>query len=138
MPLEWKEIYTLQHKKIDAQHQELFRIANTVETLDAHRTSKAQLAIIMKQFFEYMREHFKDEEAYMQSIDYPLLSLHKKLHENIIEAFTDMLKQTKEVEALIKKMQVVSHEWLIGHILDHDLQIEIWRKEHTILLDEYA
>ena len=46
MPLEWKEIYTLHHKKIDAQHQELFRITNTLEALDAHRTSKAQLAVI--------------------------------------------------------------------------------------------
>ena len=109
-----------------------------MEALDPQRTSKGQLAIIMKQFFEYLREHFKDEEAYMQSIDYPLLNLHKKLHENIVEAFTDMLKQTQEVETLMKKMQVVSHEWLIGHVLDHDLHIEIWRREHTILLDEYA
>lgn len=123
MTLKWNEVYALHHEKIDAQHKELFRIANIVEALDLNRTSKGQLAIIMKQFFEYMREHIK-EEAYMKSIEYPFLQEHEKMHEKIIDELTDILKQSQEIVALINQIKVVSHQWLVGHILQHDQHIQ--------------
>ena len=135
MSLEWNEIYALHHEKIDSQYKELFRIANIVETLDPNRTSKGQLAIIMKQFFEYMREHFKDEEGYMQSIDYPLLQEDEKKHEKIIDELTLILKQSKDIETLINQIKAVFHQWLIEHILEHDHQIQKWFSSHTVELD---
>jgi hemerythrin len=136
--LEWNEVYALHHEKIDAQHKGLFRIANIVEVLDPNRTSKGQLAIIMKQFFEYMREHIKDEEAYMKSIEYPFLQEHEKMHEKIIDELTDILKQSQEIVALIDQIKIVSHQWLVGHILQHDQHIQKWFSSHTVELDDYA
>lgn len=138
MPLEWKAIYALQHEKIDAQHQELFQLANSVEALNPKNTSKDELSAIMKHFFNYMREHFKDEEAYMQSIDYPLLQEHKKMHQKIIDELTHILKQSKDIVTLINQIKVVSHQWLVGHILQHDQHIQKWLSSHTIELDDYA
>lgn len=136
MSKEWSGSYSLHHEKIDAQHQELFRLANCVEALDAKTTTKETLATLLKEFFAYMREHFKDEEVYMQSLGYPRLEEHKKLHENIVDAMTTLLKETKGIETLQAKMKVVSHKWLVEHILENDLHIEKWRAGNTIDLDE--
>jgi len=92
----------------------------------------------MKQFFSYMCEHFQDEEAYMESIDYPLLREHKQLHEKIIDELTQVLKQSKSVEILINQIKTVSHQWLSEHILEHDQHIQKWLSSHTIVLDDYA
>ena len=136
MSKEWSESYSLHHALIDAQHQELFRLANCVEALDEKTTTKETLATLLKEFFAYMREHFKDEEVYMQSLGYPRLEEHKKLHENIVDAMTTLLKETKGIETLQAKMKVVSHKWLVEHILENDLHIEKWRAGNTIDLDE--
>ncbi len=65
-----------------------------------------------------------------------LLEEHKKLHENIVDAMTMLLKETKGIEALQAKMKIVSHKWLVEHILESDLKIEKWRAGNTIDLDE--
>lgn len=128
MPKEWIEAYSLHNETIDTQHKELFNLANKVEALDSKTASKEQLGILLKEFFNYMKEHFKDEEAYMQSIDYPIMNQHCKLHESIIEQMTLTLKLSKGIEVLQAKIKEVSHQWLVEHILKHDLKIEKWRK----------
>lgn len=128
MPKEWSEAYSLNNTIIDEQHKQLFKLANQVEALDPKTSTKEQLSVLLKEFFNYMRQHFKDEEAYMQSIEYPHLKQHCQLHEQIIEAMTSILKETKGIEALQAKMKTVSHQWLVEHILQNDLKIEKWRK----------
>lgn len=141
MPKEWSESYSLLHPASDAQHQELFRLANSVEALIPKETTKEVLAFLLKQFFNYMREHFGDEEAYMQSISYPLLAAHKKQHEHSIHAMTDLLKNTKRIEALQTKMKTVSHQWSVEHSLENNLKIVQWlneSKSNSIELDDYV
>lgn len=138
MPLEWKEMYKFQHETIDTQHEKLFQLANKVEAFHPKTATKEEVTTAMKQFFNYIREHFTTEEAYMKHIAYPLLHEHKKLHEEIIDEFTHMLKETHRLEALIPQMKVASHHWLVEHILEHDQHIHTWNACHTIVLDDYA
>ncbi len=128
MPKEWIEAYSLHNNQIDMQHKELFNLANRVEALDSKTASKEALSVLLKEFFAYMKKHFSDEEAYMQSIEYPYFTQHCKLHESIISQMTLILKESKGIDALQEKIKVVSHQWLVEHILQHDLKIEKWRK----------
>jgi len=132
MIIEWEEKYSLKHKRIDAQHQELFRLANAVQNLKDQTTTKAELSTLFKEFFDYMARHFKEEEAYMQRIDYPLLSKHHLLHEGIIEGMTKILKEKKSLEQVQERMKFIVQKWLVEHILDHDLKIEKWRKSISV------
>ena len=125
---EWNEKYSLNHPGIDAQHQELFALVNTVQSLDPQTTTRAQIGILFKEFFDYMAHHFRDEEHYMQSIEYPLYYKHKKMHESIIEGMTQILKTKKHVEELQESMRYIAKKWLVEHILENDLKIERWRK----------
>lgn len=132
MFIEWNEKFSLHHALLDKQHQELFDLANAVQALDPAKTDKAELGNLFKEFFDYMAKHFKEEEAYMQSLEYPLLEKHKKFHESIIEGMTKILKEKKGIEDLQKSMKMIAKKWLVEHILENDLQIEKWRKSITV------
>lgn len=128
MTIEWSERFSLNHELLDAQHQELFELANAAQRLNPNNANKAELGRLFKEFYDYMGKHFKEEEAYMQSIDYPLYEKHKKFHESIIEGMTKILKEKKGVVELQKSIQMIAKKWLAEHILENDLQIEKWRK----------
>ena len=132
MIIEWSERVSLNHELLDAQHQELFELANAAQRLDPNNANKAELGRLFKEFYDYMGKHFKEEEAYMQSIDYPLYEKHKKFHESIIEGMTKILKEKKGVVELQKSIQMIAKKWLAEHILENDLQIEKWRKSNIV------
>lgn len=127
--LEWSSRFTVHNNLIDAQHKELFRLANAVQELKPHNACKSVLGVLIKEFFGYMREHFKDEEAYMKSFNYPLLHGHQRLHEQIVEEMTAIIRETKTTEELQVKIKYASHKWLVEHILEHDLAYEKWHQD---------
>lgn len=132
MVIEWDERFSLNHALLDLQHQELFELANAAQRLDPDNANKAELSKLFKEFYDYMAKHFKEEEAYMQSLDYPLLEKHKKFHESIIEGMTKILQEKKGVVELQKSIQMIAKKWLVEHILENDLKIEKWRKSITV------
>ncbi|WP_041959312.1 bacteriohemerythrin [Sulfurospirillum arsenophilum] len=132
MVIEWDERFSLHHALLDAQHQKLFELANAAQRLDPDNANKAELGRLFKEFYDYMGKHFKEEEAYMQSLDYPLLEKHKKFHESIIDGMTNILKENKGVVELQKSIQIIAKKWLAEHILENDLKIEKWRKSITV------
>lgn len=132
MIIEWDERYSVHHELLDLQHQDLFSLANAVQSLDPNNANKAELSKLFKEFFDYMAKHFKEEEAYMRSLDYPLLEKHQKLHESIIEGMTKILKEKKGVLELQNSMKMIAKKWLVEHILENDLKIEKWRKSITV------
>lgn len=132
MLVEWDEKFSLHHALLDQQHQELFDLANAVQALNPETADKAELGRLFKEFFDYMAKHFKEEEAYMQSLDYPLYDKHKKFHESIIEGMTKILKEKKGIPELQKSMKMIAKKWLVEHILENDLKIEKWRQSITV------
>ncbi|MFK5881438.1 MAG: hemerythrin family protein [Sulfurospirillum sp.] len=123
---QWDEKYSLHIGNIDRQHKELFRLSALVDSLDKN-TTKDDIRRLLNSFFIYMREHFRDEEAYMKSIGYPLLKHHHKLHQEIIESFTKLIKDNRSLKSLKEQMKIATKKWLIDHTLDNDLRIERWR-----------
>ncbi|MCF6173117.1 MAG: hemerythrin family protein [Campylobacteraceae bacterium] len=126
MASKWNNKYSLHIEKIDNQHKELFRLSAIVESLNK-QTTKEEIKKLFNSFFNYMRNHFRDEEAYMNSINYPLLKQHHKLHSEIIEEFTKLIKENHSLESLKEQMKIATKKWLINHIMENDLKIEKWR-----------
>ncbi|MDX1808710.1 MAG: bacteriohemerythrin [Sulfurospirillaceae bacterium] len=125
MITQWDEKYKLNNEKIDNQHKELFRLVSLVEVLDKKAT-KTDIKNLLNSFFAYMKEHFKEEEKYMKNIDYPLLKQHRKLHTDIVEEFTKLIKDNHTLDMIKTKMKEASQKWLSDHILENDLKIKKW------------
>ena len=114
---------------IDNEHRELFRIINeTQELLDNQILNDKYDRILemIERLERYAEEHFRHEEAYMESIRHPELNLQKKQHllfcekiDSITNSFSSDQEQQTVLEDLLKYLVT----WLYQHILSCDLMI---------------
>lgn len=125
---QWKESYKIGHPQIDAQHQKLFEIANEAfqEVSPSQRDQKNKET--MKHLYEYMKEHFKDEEAFMKEINYPQYEEHKQLHKEIINDCNELLQDINNMDAEVfeKELAKTIDRHLIKHVIEDDNKIMYW------------
>ena len=123
--LVWNERYNIGVDIIDKEHKKLFSILNKLfdfGQLEEKSQWVCQEAI--KYFRDHALKHFADEEAYMVSIDYAGLEVHRRIHRNFRERTIPALE--RELELNKYSPESVNHflgvcaGWLIGHSLIED------------------
>jgi hemerythrin len=122
----WDNRYTLGIETLDTQHKKLFALVNRLYDLDEHKNTKEDLRIILYEFSEYMKTHFKEEEEYMSSIGYDKLYEHKELHKELIDYLAFVIKSPAKLEIIKTKMRVVAKRALIDHIMNEDTKIKLF------------
>lgn len=130
----WKEIYRLGIETIDAQHKMLFdKIGELVREIEGARRAE-----IYKQMVEFLKEyvvvHFRDEEAYFESIGYAEREEHKKQHRQLtreVEKYAIELEESQYDFHVAKRFAGMLSAWLIYHVLEEDLQYTGKRKQQT-------
>ncbi|MBD5476751.1 MAG: hemerythrin family protein [Lachnospiraceae bacterium] len=126
--IKWNDRFNIGVDSIDSAHRKLFSIVGKLIALneDPARQQHACREGI-KYFKSYTIKHFADEEAYMQSIDYPGYSIHKSLHDNMRDK--TLLVLEAELEDQEYSPESVQHflgictGWLNGHIMIEDRAI---------------
>ncbi len=136
MLINWHDNYSIHNKTIDEQHKKLFELAKKASMVGSRCASREEIREILAEFFEYMKVHFNDEEAYMESIDYPLLHDHRELHKHIVKELAATILQIKNVNEMKEKLGIIAQDWLLEHILHHDMLIEKYRLRSA--LDEQS
>ncbi|RDU60768.1 hemerythrin family protein [Helicobacter marmotae] len=126
---DWSDEYSVHHEVIDEQHKTLFELAHKAYKIASNRSSPVEIKEIITQFFHYMKTHFKDEEQYMQSIGYPQLEEHRRLHRAIVAEMADAIKNIHSINVLKEMLLTITKDWLLSHILQEDMKIEQYRKE---------
>ncbi len=75
---------------------------------------------------EYTKQHFKDEEAYMEKIGYPELDAQKKAHANFIKELAKLKSEYNQsggnIIVIINANKMVL-DWLTNHIKSMDKKI---------------
>lgn len=134
----WCEKYSIHNATIDAQHKKLFELAANVEMMSDKPVHKGQVKFLLAEFFNYIKEHFSDEEAYMEKIGYPALKEHQKIHKSIISTMVVLIQNIKSTNDLKEKLNVIVSKWLLEHILQEDMKIEKWYQQHlkNIIVEE--
>lgn len=132
---EWKKntyTFTKQYltgiELIDDEHKELFRIMNEVHdviTNDLLTDKYDEIVRLLDSLRTYTKVHFKDEEDYMERIQYKGLEAQKTAHEIFINRL-DMI-DLNEIDAhqqdTLEEIMAFLSEWLINHILYMDKKI---------------
>lgn len=124
--LEWDESYRLGIDGIDRQHERLFEIVGRIAALDAITSTKEELKAILGELSDYMREHFRDEEKYMQSIAYPDYGYHCTLHNEIIDFVTTSVSHAPTLAMIQTKLKFIIKKALIDHIVQEDTKIKLY------------
>ena len=126
--IKWNDRFMLGVDVIDHAHQKLFSIVGKLLSLneDSEKQRHACQEGI-KYFRSYTMKHFAQEEAYMQSINYPGYAMHKKLHDNLrdktLPALQDELEEHDYSVESVQHFLGICVGWLNGHIMIEDRAI---------------
>ncbi len=129
-PCEFSDEFLVGIELIDAEHRELFRIIDK-----AYRLVKAQVTTenldevmqILGELKNYTKEHFSDEEEYMESIHYDGLEAQKRAHAAFISRLDDVTpeKLDKNPQKYMESLIEFLLGWLIYHIMQTDKKIPV-------------
>ncbi|TNB55950.1 bacteriohemerythrin [Campylobacter helveticus] len=125
----WDNKYSINDDRIDAQHKKLFALASKVENAVYGFVKRDELKEILMELFNYMKEHFANEEEYMREISYPYLSDHRMMHKVIIDDMSYLIQHIKTTNDLKEKLYTIMSDWLLTHILRYDMMIGHWLNE---------
>ena len=127
-PCEFTEEYMTGIPLVDAEHRELFRLvgqANEMVRLGIDESDFDQIKKILEGLKTYSEEHFRDEEEYMESIQYAGLEAQKRAHCAFMNKLQelDFEKIQKNMQRNLEKLVEFLMQWLINHILYLDKKI---------------
>ncbi|RDU67477.1 hemerythrin-like metal-binding domain-containing protein [Helicobacter didelphidarum] len=123
----WSNEYSVHNFLIDEQHKKLFELANIADNMIGRQTEVAEIKKVLMALFEYMKTHFRDEEAYMASIKFPYFETHKEKHREIISEMTLLVKNMKH--DFKQQLAIITEQWLLKHILQDDIRIGEYQQE---------
>lgn len=127
----WKSEYNTGSFKVDMEHKSLFEVARkalNIRTMQNDEKEIQELKEIIKTLYNYVATHFKNEEKYMQSIDYPELQRHQTVHHEILVELHSFVKTLNEldIDQIEINLYKFIEDYFIYHIVNEDKQIGLW------------
>lgn len=123
----WDTKYSVHNFMIDEQHKKLFELANMADNMIGKQTDPLEIKQVLVALFDYMKTHFRDEEAYMESIGFPALEAHREHHREIVSEMTLLIKNMKY--DFKQQLAIITEQWLVRHILQEDMRIGEYQQE---------
>lgn len=110
---------------IDGEHETLFEIigkANDLVKAELLHDKYDEIVGILNQLEAYTKEHFRDEEEYMESIDYPGLDAQKMAHHAFVSKLEeiDLEQVDQNQQEYLEELMEFLFGWLSNHILKSD------------------
>ena len=131
MPIEWNDNLKTGINIIDEQHQELIVMLNRFGRFRCGRECFDEAFAELK---DYVNIHFKTEEDYMISLNYPEYETHKACHDEFIDIIAGFQKKTEQVEnghGLGEEIIEKAGNWLINHYTKEDVELAKYIKKVT-------
>jgi hemerythrin-like metal-binding protein len=134
--LQWDDALAVGDETVDNQHRNLFRLYN--ELVDALKEGRGRDFCMdaLAGLADYAREHFADEEAFMERVDYPELEEHHAEHEAFKEELALEIKAVKGGQKdhafLARELASKLRTWLTDHLTHTthgpDRRLAVWVK----------
>ena len=122
--LVWNAEYCIGEDTIDAEHQNLFHLANAVFKVKLSESKIDNIGPLIHKLYEYMKYHFDHEEEFMDAIGFTEADFHKTKHSEIIAEMNAMLKSSHQISVLADKLAAMMVKWVLKHILEEDIKIK--------------
>ncbi|MBL7215646.1 MAG: hemerythrin family protein [Phycisphaerae bacterium] len=125
MKIKWDKSIGVGVPQLDEDHKRLVDILNYIDAHQSDDVKSETVSLVMEQIREFASSHFRREEKYMQSIDYPEYDSHKILHKQFREKTAalciDVMNHKKTTPQNIYHFL---HNWVLEHMLHADKQIQ--------------
>jgi len=126
MSIVWTPKLSVGVDRIDEQHKIWFEKADELFEAGKQKRAKEYIVTMFDFLDDYTKQHFRDEEAYMEEIGYPEIDAQKKAHAAFIESLTKLKKDYNESGGnilLIVNANKMIIDWLTKHITNMDTKI---------------
>ncbi len=117
----WKDEYSVGSAELDAQHQNLVRVINSLYNALRDGAGAPAVSAALTELEHYTVSHFQAEEQKLLECGFPDFSSHKTLHDRM-RARTPGLRQELERNGDDLGRGVLSFlkSWWLGHIVGAD------------------
>ncbi|MFY4726626.1 hemerythrin family protein [Campylobacter jejuni] len=128
MKVKWSKDFSIKNIQLDKQHELIFEIAEIANDLalkiqDNDVQHKNDLKQILTKLFQYIKIHFKDEEKFMESIDFPLIEEHRKSHQILLKKTKELLEHSSDIVKMSQELSTLTKDWILNHFAIEDLWI---------------
>ncbi|EDP3491142.1 iron-binding protein [Campylobacter jejuni] len=134
MKVKWSKDFNIKNMQLDKQHELIFEITDLANDLalkiqENNTQYKDDLKQILAKLFRYIKIHFKDEEKFMESIDFPLIEEHKKSHQVLVEKTKELLEHSDNIVKMSQELSILTKDWILDHFANEDLWIANFTKK---------
>jgi hemerythrin len=112
----WQDDYKIGHATVDAQHRQLFDLANKIVEAATSETLTHLFAL----FYQHIREHFEAEEQLMKHHGYPGYAQHVATHNQMLDRLNDISQTIYHKQWQPADIKVFVSQWVLVHILEED------------------
>lgn len=121
MKIEWSADLELGIPEIDKQHRELVAILNRLYDAVERGEREEGIQSALEGAARYADYHFSSEEKFMESIHYPDLDAHRRLHEMYVQEYRSMAERYQQGDQrVIRDLAAFLLSWLYTHIQKAD------------------
>jgi hemerythrin-like metal-binding protein len=124
MPLiTWDQSLSVNVPDLDAQHRRLVEMINELHEAMTKGQGREALKPLLGGLAQYTMTHFRAEEQYMRTINYPNLPQHKAEHERLVRRVKELTQsyESSQISLTIETMNFL-RDWLTNHIRRVDRQ----------------
>lgn len=114
--------YGLNIGSMDDEHQILIAKMNALWVLHNSDAPFSKVDRSFKDLITYTKQHFADEEAYMERIGYPRLRIHRGIHVQLLDRLAELERECRARQMLTGDLFVFLKMWLKAHICGIDSQ----------------
>ncbi len=121
--ISWNNDLEIDVNEMNEQHKVLVNIMNKI--YDLHNSNPDAYQIIEKNLhdlIDWTIKHFKEEEEYMATINYPKLEVHKGTHKDLLSVLDTHKLRFERNKKLDDRFFSFLKLWLSSHIMSIDTQ----------------
>ncbi|MBZ7944832.1 hemerythrin domain-containing protein [Campylobacter sp. RM10532] len=150
--IKWDKNFSIKNLQLDKQHELIFDIADIAhdlakkiqnDNINKPEELKEELKKVLLKLFQYAKVHFKEEEKFMENIDFPLIEEHKYSHRVLLERAKNLLNYSNDIFKLSEELSILTKDWVFEHFANEDLWLSnftskaIHLKEINYTLEHY-
>jgi len=132
--LSWVKDFEIGVEEIDQDHKEIILEFEKLYQLMKEGLGHDYYHDLIAYLIKYVNWHFDHEEKLQESISYPYIDEHKKIHEEFKNSILTIAKEHENkviTNADLIKINIFLKNWLIHHILIEDRKIADYIKEEN-------
>lgn len=122
----WTDQLAIDQGVMDDTHKEFVDLLNRVA--DA---PEGEILAVIDEFIEHTRQHFAQEERWMESLQFPPLHCHRNEHEGVLQIAGEVRNRVANGEYRFGKVLAEAvYEWFENHAASMDTVLSMYMKEH--------